>query len=246
MSREDRLTEAFVALADTLVADYDVVERGQQLVDYCVELLDVDGAGIMLVGPDRRLQTLAASSERLTQVEMVQLRTGRGPCVQCFATGSEVAESDLRTSRHWPQFTAAALAAGYHSVHALPLRLRTETLGAMNLFRRQPGSLSAADRRAGQGMADIATIGILQERAVSRGTALTEQLQGALTSRVLVEQAKGVIAARADMDMDAAFGLLRRFARQHNRRLAEAARAVIEGSVDIAGLDDVPPVDQPT
>ena len=195
-SREQLLIRAFVGLADTLVDDYDVIDLLDRLVGYSVELLPADAAGILLADPHGALRVVASSNEQTEWIELMQLQADQGPCVDCFRTGAPVSITDLAdaTSR-WPRL-AAALADqdSYRSVHALPLRLRGEAIGAMNLFHHQPGPLPATDLALGQALADVATIGILQERAIRRGEVLNEQLQTALNSRILIEQAKGVLA----------------------------------------------------
>ena len=176
-------------------------------------------------------------------MELLQLQVDQGPCVKCFRTGAPVCVPDLADEAgRWPVFVAAVAERGaYRSVHALPLRLRGEAIGAMNLFHRQPGALPEADLAVGQALADVATIGILQERAIRRGDVLTEQLQAALNSRVIIEQAKGVLAQLGDLTMNAAFDRLRRYAHNHNARLSEVARQVVETNLatDVLGTPTV-------
>ncbi len=236
--REERLSRAFVTLADTLVADYDVIALLDQLVGHCVSLLAADAAGLMLADSRRDLRVVASSSEDAQVMELLQLQADEGPCLECYRSGGPVSVPDLTDTRsRWPVFAAAAEKAGaFRSVHALPLRLRGEAIGALNLFHGTPGSLPDADLALGQALADVATIGILQERAIRRGEVLNEQLQAALNSRVVIEQAKGVVAQLLGLGMDGAFGVLRGYSRQHNRRLAEVSRAVVAGEIGSAEL----------
>ena len=195
-SREQLLIRAFVGLADTLVDDYDVIDLLDRLVGYSVELLSADAAGILLADSHGALRVVASSNEHTEWIELMQLQADQGPCVDCFRSGAPVSITDLtEAAERWPRL-AAALAdqSSYRSVHALPLRLRGEAIGAMNLFHGQPGALPATDLALGQALADVATIGILQERAIRRGEVLNEQLHTALNSRILIEQAKGVLA----------------------------------------------------
>ncbi|MGA9312184.1 MAG: GAF and ANTAR domain-containing protein [Pseudonocardiaceae bacterium] len=228
--REQLLSRAFVGLADTLVDDYDIIDLLDRLVGYSVELLAADAAGIMLVDSQRSLQVVASSHEDADVMELMQLEADQGPCVECFRTQAPVSVPDLiNAAGRWPVFVAAVESRGaYRSVHALPLRLRGEAIGAMNLFHRQPGTLPEADLALGQALADVATIGILSERAVRRGEVVTEQLQTALNNRVIIEQAKGVLAHRGNLSMNAAFDRLRRYARSRNALLSEVARQVVE------------------
>lgn len=246
--REQLASEAFVALADTLVDDYDVIDLLDRLVGYCVALLAVDAAGLMLADARRELRVVAASSEDAELMELMQLQADEGPCLECFRTGAVVSCTDLAEdgAGRWPRFTARALIEGFASVHALPLRLRAETIGTLNLFCTRPGPLPEQDLRLGQALADVATIGILQERAIHRGEVLAEQLQSALNSRVIIEQAKGVLAGRTQLDMDQAFALLRGHARAHGLRLTDLARAVVTGEADLdAVLQDPIPAGRP-
>ncbi len=228
--REALLIEAFVGLADTLVDDYDVIDVLDRLAGYSVQLLAAESVGILLADAQATLRVVASTNEQTERMEVLQLQAHEGPCVECFRTGAPVSITDLDdvTSR-WPQLAAAlANQNSYRSVHALPLRLRGEAIGTLNLFRGAPGPLPAADLALGQALADIATIGILQERAIRRDEVVTEQLQGALNSRVIIEQAKGVLAQRGNLTMDAAFDRLRHYARGHNLRLTEVARQIVE------------------
>ncbi|MEV0664704.1 MULTISPECIES: GAF and ANTAR domain-containing protein [Actinomadura] len=233
MPRQQRLAEVFVELADTLVLDFDLIEFLHRLAERCVELLEVRAAGILLTGRADSLQVIAASTERTRLLELLQLQSRQGPCLDCFATGRPVRVADLTTrADRWPVFTPAALGAGYSGVLVLPMRMRERVIGAMNLFTG-PSSLLATDEEAtiqelGQAMADVATIGILRERAAREHQLLSQQLQTALDSRVILEQAKGMLAERHRISLDHAFTTLRAHARNTNRKLADLAQAVID------------------
>jgi GAF domain-containing protein len=227
---EVRLADVFVEMADTLVAEFDVIEFMHVLTERCVQLLGVSAAGLLLTDQQDALQVVAASSERTRLLELFQLQTDQGPCVECFRTGEPVSVADLSATERWPYFTQAAAAVGFAAVHALPMRLRDDVIGALNLFDATPGALAEGKLRIAQALADVATIGLLQQRAIRRRDALTEQLQTALNSRVLIEQAKGVVAERLRLNVDEAFGLLRGAARKRNRRLSDLAQAIVDGS----------------
>lgn len=232
-AREDVVIRAFVGLADTLVDDYDIIELLDRLAGYTVELLASEAAGIMLGDARGTLRLVASTDERSDWMELLQIEADEGPCVDCYRSGAPVAVTDLAAAAlRWPRFVAALAERGtYGSVHALPLRLRGEPIGTLNLFHREPGPLPVADLALGQALADIATVGILSERAVRRGEVVNEQLQTALTSRVVIEQAKGVLAERGQLGMDEAFDRLRRYARGRNLLLAEVARDVVAGEL---------------
>jgi GAF domain-containing protein len=228
--REEVVIRAFVGLADSLVDDYDIIELLDRLAGYSVELLAADAAGIMLGDAQGTLRLVASTDERSDWMELLQIEADEGPCVECYRSGTPVSVTDLTDAAvRWPRFVAALAERGtYGSVHALPLRLRGEPIGTLNLFHREPGPLPGADLALGQALADVATIGILSERAIRRGEVVNEQLQTALTSRVVIEQAKGVLAERGHLSMSDAFDRLRRYARNRNLRLAEVAREIVE------------------
>jgi GAF domain-containing protein len=234
--REQTLVEAFVRLADTLVTDYDVIDLFHGLCADCVSLLDADAAGLLLTDQRGSLQLVSASNEQAQVVELFQLQADQGPCLDCFRTGEQVRVDDLSTEDRWPRFTARARANGLGSVHALPMRLRGEVVGALNLFHRQHHVMDEADLGVGQALADVATIAILTDRSSRQRELLTEQLQAALTSRVVIEQAKGVLAERGRIGLDEAFARMRSYARGHQLRLADVARDVVEDLIDTAAL----------
>ncbi len=232
------LSDTFVGLADTMVADFDVIDFLHMLTDRSVRLLAASAAGVVLADPRGELRVAAASSEAAELVELFQIQNDEGPCLDCFRTGQPVSAAGLSAQdRRWPRFGAAAAQAGFDAVEALPMRLRDQVIGALNLFRASSGPFDPVDLRIGQALADVATIGLLQDRYVRRSEAVAEQLQGALNSRVVIEQAKGKLAERLSIDMDRAFGLLRDYARNNNQQLTDVAR----NFVDSASPDFPPP-----
>jgi GAF domain-containing protein len=235
MPREALLTRTFVELADTLVADFDVVELLTVLADRCVDVLDVSAAGLMVVAPEGDLRVMGSSSEAMRLLELFQLQAEEGPCLDCFRTGVPVA-SDL-PSDVWPRFTQEAMASGFHAVQALPMRLRGSVIGALNLFHTERGGMRPDDVATAQALADVATIGILQHRAAQQAYQLNEQLTNALNSRIVIEQAKGMVGERTSVTMEDAFGRLRSHARNHNLRLADVAANVIDGVLLASDLD---------
>ncbi len=238
MTREALLARTFVELADTLVDDFDVVDLLILLADRCVEVLDVQAAGIMLAGPDGRLRVMASSSEAMRFLEQFEVQTQEGPCFDSYRTGRAVVNQDLDAGGdRWPRFCAEALDAGFRSAHALPLHLRGTVIGALNLFRTGVGEMGSADFEVAQAFADVATMAILQHRAALEAQVLPQQLTHALNSRVMLEQAKGMLAERLNVDMERAFATLRNHARNHNLRLSDVAESVIDGSLAASGLD---------
>jgi GAF domain-containing protein len=233
MTREADVVRSLVEMADTLVDDYDIVDLLTGLADRCVHLLGVSAAGVMLASPAGSLGLVASSSEAMRLLELFELQAQEGPCLDAFRTGEPVQHENLQAGTgRWPLFSAAALRAGFASALALPLRLRETTLGALNLFSVTRAPMAGADLIVARAFADLATLSIAQHRASAEAQRLNEQLSAALTSRVVIEQAKGVISERTGVDLAQAFSRLRAYARNHNLRLTDVARAAIDGTLD--------------
>jgi GAF domain-containing protein len=237
MPREATLARTFVELADSLVAEFDVVDLLTLLASRCVEVLDVAAAGLMLVDSDGGLRVMASSSEAMRVLELFELQSQEGPCLDCYQSGQPVANHDLAGQEgRWPLFAAEALAAGFHSAYALPLRLRGVIIGALNLFRAESVEIRPDDLAVAQALADIATIAILQHRAAIGAQILNEQLNEALNSRIVIEQAKGMVAERVGLNVEQAFSALRGYARNKNLRLVDVARDIIGGTLTASEL----------
>lgn len=234
-ARESALIETFADLADTMVDDYDTVDLLHVLVERSVALLDVAAAGLTLADQRGSMQVMAASSEHTRLLELFQLESAQGPCLDAFHTGRPISVDDLNapqaTSR-WPIFAPEAVRAGYVSVSAIPMRLRQEIIGALNLFGVTPGPLPVPDLRIAQSLAHTATIGILQERTIRRHEILTEQLQAALNNRIIIEQAKGILAHAGRLSMDQALTALRGYSRHRQTRMSDVADALTTNSLD--------------
>jgi GAF domain-containing protein len=231
-SRETLLARTFVDVSDTLVADFDVLDFLAVLAERCVELLGVTEAGLMLADSDGVLKVAASSSDAMKLLELFELQHDDGPCVDCFRTKAPVRQDDLQEAvTRWPRFAPEAIAAGFTSVYALPMRLRDQVIGSLNLLRANPGHLDGDELIVAQALADVATIGILQHRAARESRLVAEQLEYALKSRIVIEQAKGVLSASANVDMDTAFAGMRGYARSHNQRLADVAAEIANGSL---------------
>lgn len=228
-TREGRLLDALAALADTLVADYDVVELMQTLVESCIDLLDVHAAGLLLVDARGRLELVASTSEENRVVEAMQLSVDAGPCIDAYTHGRVVSVPDLeQVTDRWAEFREAARRNSARAAYAIPLRLRETVIGTLNLFRERPGEFDSDDMRAAQALADMATIGILHERSHREADQIRAQLQNALNSRVVIEQAKGVLAQTHRLSVEAAFALLRNYARNNQQPLSEVARRLVD------------------
>ncbi|MFI5889628.1 GAF and ANTAR domain-containing protein [Actinoplanes sp. NPDC051513] len=222
-----RLATVFVRVADTLVDEFDLIEFLQMLAQRVAGLFDTGEVGLMLADQRNRLAFMAASDESARLMELFQLQHDEGPCLDAFRTGRPVTNVDLAAAAgQWPEFAPRAARAGFQSVHAFPLRLRKQVIGAMSVFGSAT-ELDDADTQIVQSLADVAVIGLLQERAIRRGKVLTEQLQGALNSRVVIEQAKGIVAQASGVSPDEAFVLIREYARGNNRRLSEFAQTIV-------------------
>lgn len=229
-----RVGDLFVQLSDTLVRGYDVVDFLNTLAEGCCAVLDADAAGVLLEKSGQRLAVTAASSEEMEILEAFELQEQTGPCYAAYREKRQVVIEDLEAARdRWPTFVRRALELGFCAAYAFPLRLRDDTVGALNLFRRLPGGLSDEDRRLGQSLADVATIGILQQRAVEDAQVRADQLQGALDSRVLIEQAKGVMAERSGVSVAEAFRRIREHSMHHNEPLRRICRRIVDGELDL-------------
>jgi transcriptional regulator with GAF, ATPase, and Fis domain len=229
---EQRLTQIFVELADTLVDEFDALDFLQTLTERSVELLHIDAAGVILSDQHGHLQVVASTSSRAEDLELFELQGDEGPCLDCFTTGRAIANVEASAARErWPRFSAAFTEAGYRSAHAVPLRLRHQVIGAMNLFCTDQQTLDDDNLALAQALADVATIGLLQERAIHESDLIAEQLQTALNSRILIEQAKGVLHGQTGVSVDEAFRVLREHSRRQQVPLRDVAARVIDGSL---------------
>ncbi len=237
LRREQRIISTFVELANNIVDDFDVIEFLHRVAERSVELLDCSEAGLLLVDAAGVLRVMASSSERADALELLQCQNDEGPCFECYHRGAVVMSAELSAElERWPTFVPSAVSKGFRSVHAMPMRVGGQTIGALNLFRSHTGELAEQDVLLGQGMADIAAIAVLQERVLRESRGVVAQLQGALTSRVLIEQAKGILAEQAHTTVDVAFTRLREYSRVHNCRLVDVARDLIEGRLNAATI----------
>jgi GAF domain-containing protein len=238
MPRESLIISTLVELADNLVDDFDVIDVLTMLSNRCVETIEADAAGVMLMAPGGAPQFIASSSESMRLLELYQIQANEGPCIECFHSGLAIINHSLENSRDlWPQFSPRALAAGFKSVHCLPMRLRGKTVGALNLFGVTEGPLNEEDRIVAQGLADVATIALVQHQTAIDAQTLNDQLSNALNSRIIIEQAKGKISQSANCNMNEAFERLRAHSRNHNLLLTEVARSVVLGTLTSSTLD---------
>jgi len=245
-AREEVLTRTFVHLADSLAGGFDIIDLLTVLVDRCVELLHAAAAGIVLADAEGALHVMAASSEGARLLELFEIQADEGPCLEAYATGSIVSDGDLLVAQlRWPHFAPEATSRGFLAVSAIPLRLRSHVIGALNLFHAEPGLLPQADVRLAQAMADVASVAIVQDQAIRAAEVRSDQLQHALDSRVAIEQAKGMVSERAQVGMEEAFERLRSYARSHNRRLTAVAAEIVRGSLPIEAVAG-PGADRPT
>lgn len=239
MVREARVLEVVLEAVDSLVDDFDLIEFLHMLCDRCVELLDMTAAGIMLADPEGELQLIAASDEHTRLLELFAIQHDQGPCLDCLRTGRARLDIDLTSAvvtAPFPAFAGKARRAGFVTTHALPMRLRDQVVGAVNLFQDSSQPFDEANVRLGQTLADVATIAILQQRTIEHGNVERAQLEAALESRILIEQAKGILAERRRCSVDDAFDLLRSYARSHSRRLGLLCGQVVSGEFDTKKL----------
>lgn len=233
LKRQALTATTFVEIVDTLVEDFDVIEVLTQLTSRSVELLEAAAAGILLADPDGQLRVIGASTEQVGLLELFQIQSAEGPCLDCYHTGSVVTDSRLSAGSLWPNFAAESVRLGFPSVCAVPLRLKDLILGCLNLFMSEPVELSQAEVALAQALADVASIAIVQDQATREAAIREGHLQHALNSRIVIEQAKGMIAERANVDMDDAFARLRSFARNSNRGLTAVAESLVTGVISV-------------
>jgi GAF domain-containing protein len=228
MIATEALAALFVEVADTLVVDFDIVDFLHMVTTRTADITRADAAGLLLADEHNRLQFMVASTESARMLELFQLQAEQGPCRDCYRFGAPVVHTDLsRATSRWPRFAPEAVRSGYRAVHAFPLRHRGSVIGALNLFSATAGRIDSADVKIIQALADVATIGLLQQRALAHSEILTEQLQGALNSRITIEQAKGALARMRDTSVDEAFNLMRDYSRRRHLRLTDVALAVL-------------------
>jgi len=240
-SKQALIGETMVQLADNLVTDFDVVELLTMLADRCVSILGVSAASLMLAGPDGNLRVIASSSEKMHMLELFELQADEGPCLESFLTGTAVTQNDLSTATaRWPKFAAEAMSNGFRSVYAIPMRLRGNVIGALNLFHSDAHGIDIEGITAASAFADVATIAILQHRATIAASELMDQLSSALNTRIVIEQAKGIVAEREHLDMEHAFAALRHHARNNNLRLTDVAAAVVSGTLEPSAIRHAP------
>ena len=233
----ERLANVFVELAHTLVDEFDLIDFLHTVTARTSELAGAAAAGLVLADHSGQLQFMAASEERAKLLELFQIQANEGPCFDCFTLGVPVINAELREAEdRWPKFAPEAVAAGFRSVHAFPMRIRRERIGALNLFGTEVGRMEGGDEHIMQSLTDVATIGLLNERAIRRAEILTDQLQTALNSRVIIEQAKGVLAQTFGVTVDEAFERLRAYSRRHGAQLGQVARTLVTNPADVPEL----------
>jgi GAF domain-containing protein len=238
MNRQALTATTFVEIVDTLVDDFDVIEVLTVLTSRSVELLEAAAAGILLADTDGQLRVIGASTEQVGLLELFQIQNDEGPCLDCFHTGVVVLDANISESTLWPMFAAESIRLGFPSVCAVPLRLKDHVLGCLNLFMSEPVALSDGEVALAQALADVASIAIVQDLATREAAIREGHLQHALNSRVVIEQAKGIIAEHGGVDMDEAFARLRSFARNNNRGLTEVAEGLVAGAVAVDALTE--------
>lgn len=235
-SRETQVIDTFLALTDTLTREFDTLDFLTMLAESSTELLDIAATGVILTDGQGGLSMAAGSSEQSRLLEVFAAATEDGPCRECVDSAAPVIAADLRETDRWPRFCAGAAEAGFRAVHSVPMRCREETVGVVTFLHTEPHRLEPPDARLGQALADAATIGLLHEQAVRRAETTREQLQQALNSRIVIEQAKGVLATQGGIAPEEAFTILRSHARGNGLRLSELARAVVEGGMDLTSI----------
>jgi transcriptional regulator with GAF, ATPase, and Fis domain len=233
MTHETDLAAAFVELSDAMVTGLDLVDFLHLLSRRTVALLDVDAAGVMLADEDDKLRAVAASDENTHLLEMFSLQHQEGVCIDVYRKGAVEQTSTAATVDRWPNFSRLAVSHGYAWLCGIPLRHGKEIIGSMNLFRKDDEPLGDEEVRLAQALTDVATIALLARRETIHARRQATQLQAALDSRVLIEQAKGVLVERLDISLDEAFQVLRQHARDNNRKLRDMAHDIVFGNLEL-------------
>jgi hypothetical protein len=226
----DRATgRTFIELTDVLVAEVDL-HRAAVL---CAELLDVHGAGVLALDEDKALTSVAASGETAALLIRLEVDHDQGPGVDALRGGDLVECADLGAGElRWPRFAPLAVAAGMGAAYGMPCRLRDTTVGALTLYRTAVGALPPERVEVGRGLANTVALGVAAHRGREQGLRV-EQLQGALNSRVIIEQAKGMLAERAGLSVDEAFAVMRVHARNSGTKIRDVARQVLSGALTL-------------
>ncbi|MGZ5404300.1 MAG: GAF and ANTAR domain-containing protein [Nocardioides sp.] len=224
------LSDFFVEVADTLVDEFDVVDFLEDLTAKAAVVSGAAAVGLVLSDQQDRVRFMAASNQSGKMLELLQIQNDEGPCLDCITTGTPVVNADLANAGdRWPVFAPRAIEAGFQSVHAFPMRLRDRVIGALNLFGTEDAHFDPDEVRVVQALADVATIAIIHERNLVQADVVTEQLQAALNSRIVIEQAKGALAQAQGISPGEAFGLLRTRARSSRKLLGDVAQDVLTG-----------------
>ena len=233
-NREQQLVDTFLSLADSLTDRFDVVDVLDTLAERCAALLSATGVGVLIENARGSLEVVASSGHKSELLEIMQLAFDEGPCIEAYHSGNVVLIEEIEEiADQWPKFAAAAKSLGFRSVYAMPMRLRDTTIGSLNMFRMTTGPVDPADAAVARAFTEVATITILQQRSLTEAALVREQLETALASRIVIEQAKGIIASTHGVDMEAAFGYIRNRARSTKTPLSDIARAIVEGAAPL-------------
>jgi len=236
MRHDQRLAAAFTELSDVHRPDFDADAYGHTLALQSVSLLDVDAAGWLWAGDNGCPEAAGGTTDAVRFLLVTQLGTGDGPAAESLRTQRMLSVADVAADTRWAAFRAAVLDAGFGSVHTLPLQQNGQVIGALSLFQERPGELAKDDLVVATALAEVAAACLLLKRSVTKAEKLAGQLQTALNSRVIIEQAKGILAERQGTSLDDAFELMRAFARHNRRRLNDVACAVVAGAPSVTGL----------
>ncbi len=233
MINQRALLEAYESFGRALLRPYEIGDVLYRLTDQVVEVLDIDGSGVCLAPNGGGLQLLSATDHHVAAIEDTQLTAGTGPILSAYETGEQVRVDDLVDANDWPEFTRFAVDRGMRAVASLPMPVDERRIGALDLFRAEAHVWTDEEMQAAQGLANMASAYVLNHQALSESRTLAGQLQTALDSRIIVEQAKGLLAGRHGLTPNDAFGRLRQYARARGDRLHDVCRHVVEGTLDL-------------
>ncbi|MEU9474489.1 GAF and ANTAR domain-containing protein [Streptomyces sp. NPDC048191] len=243
MNRERQLAQAFVALSDTYAAEFDPLHLFHRLVHSCRELLDADAAAVMIGDARGSLKTMATTDDHAAFIELLQVQTGQGPCMDCYRTAQAVAVPDSTAEyERWPKLVTAMLEAGYGSLNAVPMRLHDRPLGTLTLLRSHAGGLPEDDVLLAQALADSATLALMHwSTEPARSDDVITRVQSVISAKATLEIAKGMIAQQAGTTLPEAARLLSGYASHHRLRLTETAHALVTRALEPAAVVDGQP-----
>ncbi|MGW7412317.1 GAF and ANTAR domain-containing protein [Streptomyces sp. NPDC054863] len=234
ISREQHIAKAFVSLADSFAEDVDPTVLLDRLAAHCVALTSTDAAGIMMIDARGSLRTMAVSDSRAALLELFQMQSGQGPCIDAWHEQHRLDVPDLATQEsRWPDFVPLARELGFRGAYALPMKVNGQGVGALNLLREDPGTLTDTELALAQALADVACVAVVRWQAdPARPHDVLTQVQAAVSVKATIETAKGLLAAAGGIGVQEADAALHRYSRLHGMSPSDAAQQLVRRTLD--------------